>query len=124
MSETPTAKKLIAPGCGEANKNDDGKAPWRLLPTDAIGCVLEVLRKGAEKYGERNWEKGMAWCRCYDAAMRHVDEWFRGVDRDKETGISHLAHAATNILFLLAYEMRGVGTDDRMKDGIVQELRE
>jgi hypothetical protein len=33
--------------------------------------------------------------------------------RDHESGRSHLAHAACCVLFLLAYERRKVGTDDR-----------
>ncbi len=64
-------------------------------------------------YGERNWEKGMCWGRPFAALMRHMWAWMRGEKVDPETGISHLAHAACNIAFLIAFEERKIGTDDR-----------
>ena len=59
----------------------------------------------------------MAWSRLYAAVFRHMTAWFMGEDLDKESGISHLAHAACSIVFLLTYVKRthhsGHGTDDR-----------
>lgn len=68
---------------------------------------------GAEKYGERNWERGIAWSRVFAAALRHLWAWWRGENADPETGLPHLAHAACNLLFLLAYHRRQIGPDDR-----------
>jgi Domain of unknown function (DUF5664) len=96
-------------------KNDHGKLPWHLLPSDAIDDVLEVLQYGAAKYGARNWELGMAWSRPFSALMRHMWAWWRGEIYDPESGKPHLAHAACCVLFLVAYERRGVGVDDRVK---------
>lgn len=97
----------------EGRKFDAGKLPWHLLPPDALDAVLRVLDYGADKYGARNWEKGMDWSRPFSALMRHMWAWWRGEDADSETGESHLAHAACCILFLLAYHIRGAGNDDR-----------
>lgn len=97
----------------EGHKADDGKLPWHLLPPDALEEIVEVLEFGANKYGDRNWEKGMAWNRPFAALMRHMWAWWRGETYDHETGLSHLAHAGCCILFLLAYERRGVGVDNR-----------
>jgi hypothetical protein len=97
----------------EGRKFDADKLPWHLLPPDAIEEIVRVLEFGANKYGDRNWEKGMAWNRPFAALMRHMWAWWRGEDRDPETGITHLAHAGCCILFLLAYERRGVGDDNR-----------
>lgn len=97
----------------EGKKFDAGKLPWHLLPGDAVEEVVRVLQFGAGKYGERNWERGMAWSRPFAAAMRHLWAWWRGDDSDPETGLSHLAHALCCIMFLMAYVNRGVGTDDR-----------
>jgi len=94
-------------------KHDGGKLPWHLLPPDVIEEVLKVLDFGAKKYAPRNWEKGMAWSRPFSALMRHMWAWWRGEDRDAETGLSHLAHAACCIIFLLGYELRKIGKDDR-----------
>lgn len=98
---------------GEGRKDDGGKDPWDLLPWDAVRCIVRVLGFGARKYAPRNWEKGMAWSRCYSALMRHMTAWWEGERQDPETGMSHLWHAGCCILFLIAYELRGVGDDDR-----------
>jgi hypothetical protein len=97
----------------EGLKFDDGKDPWHLAPWDAFRAIIKVLRYGATKYDARNWEKGMAWSRCYSGLMRHMTAWWEGEDCDAETGFSHLWHAGCCIAFLIAYEMRGIGEDDR-----------
>jgi hypothetical protein len=63
--------------------------------------------------GDRNWEKGMAYSRLYAATMRHMTAWWEGETADPETGFSHLSHAGCCVLFLMAYELRGIGSDDR-----------
>lgn len=97
----------------EGRKDDGGKVPLHLIPTDSVEAIGRVLAFGAEKYAPRNWEKGMAWSRCYAACLRHLFAWWRGEAIDPETGMSHLWHAGCCIMFLIAYEQRGVGTDDR-----------
>lgn len=94
-------------------KDDGGKAPWHLLPFDALREVVAVLAFGAGKYGERNWEAGLSYSRCFSAAQRHLTAWWMGENADPETGCSHLAHACCCVLFLLALHWRGHGTDDR-----------
>jgi len=96
-------------------KDDTGKDPWHLFPFDAARAIVKVLEFGAKKYAPRNWEKGMAWSRLYDACIRHLTAWFEGEKADPETGHSHLWHAGCCVLFLIAYEIRGVGADDRPK---------
>lgn len=97
----------------EGRKDDSGKLPMHLLPPDALNEIARVLDFGAKKYAPRNWEKGMAWSRPYAALIRHMFAWWSGEKTDPETGISHLAHAGCCILFLLAYEQRSIGDDDR-----------
>ena len=109
----PVTVAMVEPQ--EAIKNDQGKLPWHLLPADAVDDVLEVLQYGAAKYGERNWELGMEWSRPFSALMRHMWAWWRGETYDPESGKPHLAHAACCVLFLVAYERRGVGVDNRVK---------
>lgn len=97
----------------EGRKDDAGKLPYHLLPSDAVEEVLRVLDFGSRKYAPRNWEKGMVWSRPFSALMRHMWAWWRGENRDPETGLSHLAHAGCCILFLLDYYGRAAGKDDR-----------
>ena len=94
-------------------KFDQGKLGFNLLPWDAVIEIVRVLDYGATKYDARNWEKGMDWSRPESAAYRHLTAWSMGESLDPDTGLSHLAHAACNLLFLLAYAQRGIGHDDR-----------
>jgi hypothetical protein len=97
-------------------KKDAGKLRWSLLPWDAVEEVVKVLMFGAEKYADRNWEKGMDYGRLFDASLRHkVDWWQKGATVAEDSKIHHLAHDACDILFLLAYELRKQGNDDRPK---------
>lgn len=107
----------------EGRKDDGGKARYDLLPPEFLEAVALVLGYGAQKYAPRNWELGMSWGRVFAAAMRHGWAWWGGKgpttrnfafgEVDDETGFSHLWHLATCVAFLIAYEQRGVGTDDR-----------
>jgi hypothetical protein len=102
----------------EGRKDDDGKDPWNLVPWDAVRGIVKVLRFGAGKYGERNWENGMAWSRPFSALQRHLTAWWEGDAKDPETGYSHLWHAGCCLFFLISYEIRGVGADDRPVSGV------
>ena len=98
----------------EGAKYDEGKLRYDLLPVDAEEELVRVLTFGASKYADRNWEKGINYSRVYGAARRHLKEFWRGVDKDEETGLEHLAHAMCCCMFLLSYQLRGMKEfDDR-----------
>lgn len=97
----------------EAQKFDQDKVRLELLPPELMMEVGKILTFGAQKYADRNWELGMSWSRPYAALNRHMLAWWGGQDKDPETGESHLAHAGCCIAFLIAYEQRNKGTDDR-----------
>lgn len=105
MAEGPESK----PGW----KDDAGKSAMDLLPPELLFAVSDILAFGATKYESRNWEKGMRWGRVFAALMRHLWKWWGGESLDAETGRSHLWHAGCCIAFLIAYEARGTGEDDR-----------
>lgn len=94
-------------------KFDDGKVMLELLPPEFIFGTAEILTHGAKKYTARNWEMGMAYSRPFAGAMRHLWKWWSGERLDSDSGLPHLWHAACNLAFLIAYEARKVGTDDR-----------
>lgn len=98
----------------EGFKDDGGKAPLDLLHPIALTEIAKALGYGAKKYSRFNYLLGMAWSRPYAAAQRHLNEWNNGVTFDKESGLRHLAHAAVSIMFLIVYEVLGIGTDDRI----------
>ena len=94
-------------------KDDQEKLPYHLLPPELMEGIAAVLQFGARKYAPRNWELGMSWSRPFSALMRHMWAWWRGEKADPETGMSHLWHAGCCLTFLIAYEQRQTGTDDR-----------
>jgi len=99
----------------KGRKNDSEKVRLELLPFPALYEVARVLTFGAKKYDPWNWASGMAWSRLLGAALRHLFAWAAGEDKDPETGLSHLAHAACCVLFLLTYTLKDLGDDDRHK---------
>jgi hypothetical protein len=99
----------------EGTKFDGDKIRIELFPPDALLAISDILTSGAKKYSDRNWEQGMDWSRIFGALMRHMWAWWRGDDKDPETGKSHLWHAGCCIVFLIAYEERKIGLDNRPK---------
>jgi hypothetical protein len=57
--------------------------------------------------------------------MRHLTAWWERENDglDEETGYSHLWHAGCCLMFLIAYEIRGVGKDDRPNVTSIKEWR-
>ncbi|WP_347460976.1 dATP/dGTP diphosphohydrolase domain-containing protein [Acinetobacter sp. ANC 7454] len=87
----------------EGKKFDAEKPRFSLIPQGVISPVINVLEFGAQKYSEGNWKfVPNARTRYFDAAHRHLDAWWNGESRDKETGESHLAHAICCLMFLLS----------------------
>ena len=103
---------------GTALKFDGDKLPLHLLSTEAMNQTAAVLAFGAEKYAAHNWRKGFVWSRPLAAAMRHITAFNAGEDRDPESGLSHLAHAACCIMFLLEFEKTHQHLDDRYKPDV------
>jgi len=100
---------------GNAMKFDTDKLPVNLLSTEALNQTAAVLKFGADKYHAHNWRDGFAWSRPLAAAMRHIMAFNDGEDKDPESGLSHLAHAACCIMFLLEFEKTHPELDDRYK---------
>lgn len=94
-------------------KYDQEKPDMSLLPSKALVEVARVLTFGSKKYSAHNWRKGYQWSRLIAAAMRHLTAYNDGEDRDPESGISHLAHAASCLMMLLEWEKTHPEFDDR-----------
>lgn len=70
-----------------------GKGRPDLISTIFKTRLALVMERGAEKYGDRNWELGMPLSRLAASAMRHLDQAFEG-----QTDEDHLGQAAFNIM--------------------------
>lgn len=103
---------------GGAMKFDGDKLPVNLLSTEALLQTAAVLKFGADKYHAHNWRDGFAWSRPLAAAMRHIMAFNDGENKDPESGLSHLAHAACCIMFLLEFEKTHPNLDDRYKPNV------
>lgn len=73
-----------------------GKGRPDLISTIFKQRLAVVMEKGAEKYGDRNWELGIPLSRFASSAMRHLDQAFDG-----QTDEDHLGQAAFNIMGLM-----------------------
>lgn len=88
-------------------KYDGAKIRMDLLPFEALEAVAEVLTFGAKKYTDNGWQTIENGERRYLGAMlRHLAACERGEAQDPESGLSHAAHAATNALFILWFEIQ------------------
>jgi hypothetical protein len=89
----------------QGQKFDQQKTRWSLLPFSVVESVVKVLEYGAQKYSPENWKRvENPEDRYFSAAMRHLIAWQEGDPADPESGLSHLAHAACCVLFLLWFE--------------------
>jgi len=89
-------------------KDDKGKVRPTLLPIEGIEGMLEVMEYGAKKYCVGGWrEVPNAEARYKDALLRHLfEELKQPGSKDEESGLSHMAHAACNALFLLSFQRK------------------
>jgi len=88
-------------------------ARFDLIPHDALWDIAEHFGKGSRKYEDRNWERGYNWSLSFGAMMRHAWAFWGGEDVDEETGSCHMTAAAWHAMCLLAFYLRGDGTDNR-----------
>jgi len=93
-------------------KLDQGKLRWDLVQPLVLEEYVKVLTFGAKKYAPNNWRKvDDQKSRYFAALMRHIWAWWRGEQRDPETGFHHLAHAMCCVAFLAEPELESSVVD-------------
>jgi hypothetical protein len=70
-----------------------GKGRFDLLPPQTIRALAIHFEKGACKYEERNWEKGIPVSRFLDSAMRHLLQFEDGCQDE-----NHLVASLWNLV--------------------------
>ena len=84
------------------------------VPFRALFWQGVVHLQGALKYGPFNWRKQPVSASTYlNAAIRHLNEWREGVERDKDSGAHPLAHVAACCNIIMDAEAHGTLIDDR-----------
>jgi len=76
-----------------------GKGRYDLVSPIMIDRLAGLLERGAVKYNDRNWEKGMPLSVYMDSGMRHLYKFLEG-NRDED----HLVAAIWNLTALLHVE--------------------
>lgn len=86
----------------QSAKADSGKPILSLVPKEIIYEIEKVRSYGNKKYhSPDNW-KTVEIQRYHEALLRHtLAIWDDVQARDKESGLLHLSHMATNIAFIL-----------------------
>lgn len=89
---------------------------YDLIPVRPLESLARRYGYGAEKYAERNWERGYEYSKSYAAAQRHLNAFWRGEDEDDEMPGGHLAAAAFHIFALMEFGVTHPEFDDRPKE--------
>lgn len=89
-------------------KKDKGKPRLTLVPMQILWDVAEVREWAVQnKYHDPDNWKNVEIPRYRESLLRHVLRYIQDPDGvDEETGLSHLAHVATNAAFLCELEKR------------------
>lgn len=127
LGNAPTPPRLPHPTQRHANPQtgevrtvsstggEKGTKPERfdLIPVEPLTMLARQYGWGAEKYEDRNWEKGFEFSKSYAALQRHVNAFWAGEDTDPESGLPHLAAAAWHAFALMEFGTTHPEMDDR-----------
>lgn len=99
--------------------NPKGALGVKKVPLHCVPCgpLLEMglaMMEGGRKYGTHNYRPmGVRASVYYNAAMRHLIDWWEGEDIDPDSGIHHIIKAAACIFVLRDSMLMGNFNDDR-----------
>lgn len=102
---------------------NEGKTRYDLLEPFAIEQLARVFTKGAEKYADHNWLKGLKWMGVVSSLKRHLAAFEKGEDYDAESGELHMAHVAWNAMALISHYRYHPELDDRLQPYMVTSKR-
>lgn len=105
----------------EKTGGQKGRKPerWALVPTEQMAEVARLFGFGAEKYAANNWMLGYDWDLSYEAAVRHLNDFWNGESThevtpgDPSTRVSHLASVIFHSLALMFFEKYHQELDNR-----------
>lgn len=96
------------------------KGRMDLLPWEAIRQVSIHSQLGAEKYGERNVDKGCPQWSLYSSGLRHISKVITPEIGDTEDTLTHLRAACWNLLWALEQYVNGkaeINYESETKEG-------
>lgn len=90
---------------GAVRDVQEGKPRYDLIPPVPLKRLADLYARGAEKYDDHNWAKGMNTSRILASLLRHIEAYRLG-DKTED----HLAAAAWNAFAIMHFE--GTEWDD------------
>lgn len=90
------------------------KIPFSTLSGPVLAHMAVAMMEGARKYGRHNYRiTGIKHSVYYDAALRHLTDFWEGMDTDPDSGLSHLIKAMTSLMVWADAIIQGTDIDDR-----------
>lgn len=84
---------------GARRDTQEGKPRYDLIPVAALERLAGLYARGADKYGDYNWARGIPVTRNIASLERHLKQYIAG-ERDED----HLAAVAWNAFAIMHYE--------------------
>ena len=115
MPAAPTHVEVVGVNAGKSDEVRTTDSTTGGQKGSKLACFNQIMPEtmmelathfgvGAKKYSAFNWTRGYAWSLSYSALQRHLNQFWGGEDRDKETGSKHIIAAMWHC-FVLAYFM-------------------
>lgn len=90
------------------------KAPMSTVPAEVLAELAVAMLEGARKYARHNYRVvGILASVYYDAAMRHMMQWWEGEDLDPDSGVHHVTKAIASLVVLRDAMITKNFSDDR-----------
>lgn len=90
------------------------KPPMSCVPLPVIMEVGVAMLEGARKYGRHNYRDASVRASVYfDAAMRHLFQWYEGEDEDPDSSLNHITKAISSLVVLRDGMIQDKWVDDR-----------
>lgn len=97
---------------GAQRDTRQGKGRYDLIPPRPLKRLAGVYERGAIKYGDNNWRKGMPFSRFIDSATRHLVEYREIKEANSQMDEDHLAQAVWNLFCIMEFESNRPELDD------------
>jgi len=111
--DTRTTPERESFSTGSVRGDRTGKGRYDLLPREAIHRLAQLYERGAEHYGDRNWERGQPLSRILDSMLRHAFQAAAGLtDEDHLAAVMWNAAAAITIRERIAAGLLPADLDD------------
>lgn len=95
-SKLKDSGKRISFDSGAIREPNNDRGRYDLISPIALKALAIHMERGATKYADRNWEKGIPMSRHINSAMRHLQQYLEG-DRLED----HLSACAYNVFAVI-----------------------